>query len=199
MILWSAASEGPTAVPGTYQVKLTANGVTQTAALKVEADPRVEGVTQADLQKQFDLASKVRAEEDQVNKIVGNIRGIRKEVEADVKADPSLKPAADALLTPLETIEKTIYQTQNRSGQDPLNFSIRLNNYIGALARVVMSGDSAPTAQTYTVDEELAARVVAQQTAYDAVVSSGLKDFNAQAEKKKLKPITPHLIEADAK
>jgi len=55
MVLWGAATQGPVAVPGTYHVRLTANGVTQTQDLTVEKDPRVDA-SMDDLQKQFDLA-----------------------------------------------------------------------------------------------------------------------------------------------
>ena len=33
----------------------------------------------------------------------------------------------------MSTIEETLYQTQNESRQDPLNFPIRLNNKLGHL------------------------------------------------------------------
>ena len=38
-------------------------------------------------------------------------------------------------------VEDSLYQTKNRSGQDPLNYPIRLNNRIGALMGVVSSAD----------------------------------------------------------
>ena len=48
-------------------------------------------------------------------------------------------------------VEDSLYQTKNRSGQDPLNYPIRLNNRIGALMGVVASSDGKPTQQTYDV------------------------------------------------
>jgi hypothetical protein len=53
---------GPLAVPGTYQVRLSAGEWTQSRQLEVRIDPRVaaEGVTQADLQEQLELALKLR-------------------------------------------------------------------------------------------------------------------------------------------
>jgi photosystem II stability/assembly factor-like uncharacterized protein len=201
MVLWSGARSGPTAVPGTYHVKLTAGGETQTQEITVLADPRVAGTTQADLQKQFDLAQKITQELTAANTIVGDIRGIRQQVEERLKASPdaALKAAAETLLAKQKTIEETVYQTQNRSDQDPLNFPIRLNNYIAALARSVESGDAAPTAQAYEVDAELSARLDAQQKAFDATVREELAKLNTLLTAKKLKPVTVELIQPDPK
>jgi hypothetical protein len=196
MVLWSAERSGPLAVPGTYHVKLTAGGTTQTTDLTVLADSRIPGLTQDDLQKQFDLASKITSELTAADTIVSNIRSIRKQVEEQLKgsSDTALKSAADAMLAKQKTIEETVYQTQNRSDQDPLNFPIRLNNYIGALGRTVTSGDAAPTEQDYTVNAELASRLDAQQKAFDTTVSDDLAKVNAMLKAKKLKPVTVGLV-----
>ena len=62
-------------------------------------------------------------------------------------------------------MEDWLYQTKNQSGQDPLNYPIRLNNKLGALMGVISSADGRPTQQSYEVfqmlsrqlDRELAA------------------------------------------
>ncbi len=52
--LWAGGTDGPEAVPGKYQVRLTVNGKQYTAPLEIVPDPRLK-VTQQDLEKQFDL------------------------------------------------------------------------------------------------------------------------------------------------
>ena len=194
MILWGGSARmGPMAVPGSYHVRLTANGVTQERDLTVEKDPRLN-VSQEDLQKQFDLALKLRDQLSQADTIVSEIRQIRNQVNDRVKADAGLKPQADAMLAKLTVIEETVYQVKNRSDQDPLNFPIRLNNYIAALGRSVMSGDAAPTAQAYVVETELAGRLDTQQTAFDAVVKDELAKMNATLAKKKAAPIAVAIL-----
>ena len=189
MVLWGGnAKMGPVALPGSYLVRLTANGVTQERDLTIEKDPRID-VSQEELQKQFDLALKLRDQLSQADTIVSEIRQIRSQAEARVKADAGLKPQADALMAKLTGIEETVYQVKNRSDQDPLNFPIRLNNYIAALARSVMSADSAPTAQAYVVETELAGRLDVQQKAFDAAVQGDLAQLNAALAKKQEAPI----------
>ncbi|MFC1782319.1 WD40/YVTN/BNR-like repeat-containing protein, partial [Planctomycetota bacterium] len=62
---WSASGagrSGPTAVPGTYQVKLTVGDWSSTERFVVRIDPRVaaDGVTQSDMAEQLSLCLKVR-------------------------------------------------------------------------------------------------------------------------------------------
>ncbi len=54
MILWGATTNGPAALPGTYQVRLTVDGRAQTQPLVVKKHP-LRTITDADLQEQFDL------------------------------------------------------------------------------------------------------------------------------------------------
>jgi photosystem II stability/assembly factor-like uncharacterized protein len=147
MILWSARAEsGPLAVPGNYQVRVTADGQSVTQPMKVEKDPRLTDITQADLQEQFDLAMKVRDEVSEADDMVALIRKVKPQ------ADPSTKDT-------LSTIEEELYQVRNRSNQDPLNFPIKLNNQIAALMRVIETGDAKPTDQSYVVYKELTERL----------------------------------------
>jgi photosystem II stability/assembly factor-like uncharacterized protein len=192
MVLWGAqANVGPTAVPGMYHVRLIAGGVTQTQDLEVLADPRVKDVTLEDLQKQFDLGMKIHDQLSQADTIVSEIRSIRNQLEGRLKGstDGSLHSAAEDLIAKQRIIEETVYQTKNRSDQDPLNFPIRLNNYIGALGRSVMSGDAAPTTQAYTIEDELAARLDVQQKAFDRTVTDELAVVNKMLLAKKLQPV----------
>jgi photosystem II stability/assembly factor-like uncharacterized protein len=60
MVLWGATTSGPAALPGTYQIRLTADGHTMTQPLVIRKHPRLTDVTDADLEEQFGLASRIR-------------------------------------------------------------------------------------------------------------------------------------------
>ena len=60
VLRYAVPGEGPIAMPGTYTVRLTAKGVTETQPLTIRRDPRVTDVTDADLQAQFKLAMEIR-------------------------------------------------------------------------------------------------------------------------------------------
>ncbi|PYS47438.1 MAG: glycosyl hydrolase, partial [Acidobacteria bacterium] len=183
LILWAGDLRGPRAVPGTYQAKLTVNGKTLTQTFEVRRDPRIQ-TSQADFQKQFDLLIKIRDKLTETHNAIAEIRDVRKQMDdlvRRVKDQPNSKAitdAAKALNAKLTSIEETLYQTKNQSSQDPLNFPIRLNNKLAAVAGIVASSDSAPTDQSYTVYEEQVSAINAELQQLDQVMRVDLPKFN---------------------
>ncbi|MFL5605959.1 MAG: glycosyl hydrolase, partial [Gemmatimonadaceae bacterium] len=49
------------------------------------------------------------------------------------------------LRTNASAVEERIYQVRNQSGQDPLNFPIKVNNRLATLLAMVERGDARPT------------------------------------------------------
>jgi photosystem II stability/assembly factor-like uncharacterized protein len=182
MIFWGAqAEQGPMAVPGEYQVRLTANGVTETRPLRVERDPREVTITQSDLEEQFKLATEVRDKTSEADEMVIRIRDMKKQIDDRVKKAPSLNATAERLTTHLSEVEEDVYQVRNRSGQDPLNFPIKINNQLGALLRIIETGDAKPTDQSYVVFKELSQRLDAIKAHLDEILKSDLTQFNNAA------------------
>jgi photosystem II stability/assembly factor-like uncharacterized protein len=180
MIYWGAqADAGPLATPGQYQVRLTANGVTETRPFTVSKDPRLTGVTDADLMEQFKLAMEVRDKTSEANEMVIRIREIKKNIAERVKKDPSLDAAGERLSTKLSAVEEDLYQVRNRSGQDPLNFPIKLDNQIAALLGVVETGDAKPTDQSYVVFKELSERLEAIRQRYEEILKTDTNGFSS--------------------
>ena len=182
MILWGGnADQGPMAVPGQYQVRLTAEGVTQTRPLRIERDPREIHITPADLEEQFKLASAVRDKTSEADEMVIRIRDLKKQLEDRVKKSAALNAPAERLTTRLSAVEQDVYQVQNRSGQDPLNFPIKINNQLAALMRIIETGDAKPTDQSYVVFKELSARLDEIKQRLDQILKADLATFNSAA------------------
>jgi photosystem II stability/assembly factor-like uncharacterized protein len=183
MILWSGNTSGPRAVPGSYQVRLTAEGKVLTEKFEVKKDPRVP-TTQEEFQKQFDLLTKIRDKFSETSEAIIAIRDVRKQAQdyaARVKDQPNSKPIADAakaLSAKLTAIEEELYQTKNQSNQDPLNFPIRLNNKLASLAGSIAGADAQPTDQQYGVYEDLTARINAQLSKLEQVMTTDVPAFN---------------------
>ncbi|MEO8576691.1 MAG: glycosyl hydrolase, partial [Gemmatimonadales bacterium] len=166
MILWSGnAFNGPLAPPGKYQVSISANGVTRTNSFTIRRDPRIIGVTDADLREQFTLSSKINERTDAANKAVIRVRELREQLRDRAVPDKAL------IGKELDRIEEELYQVRNRSGQDPLNYSIKLNNRLSSLRRSVETGDARPTAASYVVFRELSAELDKQLAALRRVES----------------------------
>jgi photosystem II stability/assembly factor-like uncharacterized protein len=180
MIYWGAqADSGPTAPPGQYQVRLTANGVSETRPFSVSKDPRLTAITGADLAEQFRFAMQVRDKTTEANEMVIRIREIKKNIADKVKKDPKLDAAGERLATKLSAVEEDLYQVRNRSNQDPLNFPIKLDNQIAALMRVIETGDARPTDQSYVVFKELSDRLDAIRKIYEDLLKSDTNGFTA--------------------
>jgi len=192
MILWSAGTNGPIAVPGRYQVRLTADGQVQTQPFEVKIDPRLPNVTVADLQKRFDLAIQLRDRVTQANEAVIAIRSIKTQVDERIKTanKPEVTRAGEALKQSISTVEGELYQVRNRSSQDPLNYPIKLNNKIGALMGIVESAEAGPTAQSHEIFRDLSTRLDAELTKLNAVYGNDLASFNRLLRQNNLPEIT---------
>jgi hypothetical protein len=149
--------------------------------LRVERDPREINITQADLEEQFKLASAVRDRTSEANGMVIRIRDLKKQIDERVKAAQALNGPAERLTTHLSAVEEDVYQVRNRSNQDPLNFPIKINNQLGALLRIIETGDAKPTDQSYVVFQELSDRLEAIKQRLDAILKNEVSQFNTAA------------------
>jgi photosystem II stability/assembly factor-like uncharacterized protein len=192
MVIWSARPEnGPVAVPGKYQVRVTANGVTQTQPLTILKNPEYAHISDADLQKQFDLAIQIRDRTSEANQAVIDIRDLKTQIKERLEKSKNtrLKEAGELLTKRLAAVEEEIYQVKNRSNQDPLNFPIKINNRLAALRRSVENGDNPPTDASYVVFKELGAELQKQLDALAAIQRGDLRNFNKALISQKLAPV----------
>lgn len=181
MILWGANPKaGPKAPIGKYQARFTSGSYSQTYSFEIKIDPNLKGVTEADLKETFDLAMKIRDKESEANEAVIRIRKIRKQIEEGLASvtDPSVTTSAKDLVTKITAIEEDLYQTKNRSAQDPLNFPIKLGNRISAVRRSLESGDAKPTAGVIKVFAELSKELDIQLTKLNSVLTGELPNLN---------------------
>jgi photosystem II stability/assembly factor-like uncharacterized protein len=183
MILWWANLSGAKAVPGTYKVHLSAAGTTRSQPFTIVPDPRAEASV-AEMQQQYDFITDVNSTVDRAHQSIKKIRKINGQLDAfmaQYKGNEATKALVERAKTMKEgfgDIEKALYQTQNRSGQDPLNFPIRLTNKLAHLNSLVNLDDFPPTAQDIAVKNELSAEIRTQLQAFDKMVDEEITAFN---------------------
>ncbi|MBV8053357.1 MAG: hypothetical protein JOZ80_19365 [Acidobacteriaceae bacterium] len=181
--LWGGSTDGPDALPGKYQVRLTVLGKSYTAPLEIQPDTRLK-ITQDDLAKQFDLLLRIRDKVTETDDAIIQIRDLRDQINIlnkRLKDDPRAKTVADAgksLDKKMTEVEEALIQTKAKSSQDVLNFPIRLNNQLVALGGVVSSADSAPTKQSYEVFDMLSKAVDEQLAKWKAIVATDVVSYN---------------------
>ncbi|MFM8603156.1 MAG: glycosyl hydrolase, partial [Gemmatimonadota bacterium] len=147
MILWGAGTAGPAVPPGRYTVRLVADGQTLTAPLRVVRNPLLPEVSDADLHAQYRFGRTVRDRTEQANQAVIAIRRVKAQLDDRFTRsdDAQLRTAAGTLRTNASGVEENVYQVKNQSGQDPLNFPIKVNNRLANLLAMSERGDGRPT------------------------------------------------------
>jgi hypothetical protein len=191
MILWWASLDGAKAVPGAYKVTLTVNGNNMSKDFNIIPDPRAE-VTVAEMQQQFDFISDINTTIDNAHQSIKKIRKINTQLDAFAKqyadnaATKELVEKAKKIKEEFSEVEKTLYQTKNRSGQDPLNFPIKLTNKLGHLNSLVAIDDFHPTEQDIAVKNELTAKINEQLSTFNALISKEILEFNSEFNQLKL-------------
>ena len=206
MIMWAAQPQrGPASPPGAYTVKVSALGETATRPFSIGLDARLKkkGISEDDLHDQYKLSTQVRDKVTEANSAVIRIRAIREQVndrmgKVPEKRRKEIQALADGLMKPLTAVEEEVYQVRNRSGQDPLNYPIKLNNKIASLAGVIEASDTRPTDQSHEVFKELSGLLDVQVKKMDATLKTELARVNAALKREKIAPIDPDAKPAPA-
>jgi photosystem II stability/assembly factor-like uncharacterized protein len=140
--------EGPLALPGVYQVKLTAGGRSYTAPLEVRMDPRVKVASLA-LSQQLALEMKIIDAMKQSYGAVHQVNDLRsqlKELQAKLSSDSGAKPVLDAV----NSLDKKAAELVAVEQQWPpvgVVSTATLNSALGSLLLLVEGADTAPTTQ----------------------------------------------------
>jgi photosystem II stability/assembly factor-like uncharacterized protein len=191
LIMWADMRDGPRAVPGRYRAELTVGDSVQDVDFEIVADPR-SSATRADYAAQFDfiaetrdLLSRTHVEIRRMRQLRSQLEGLRARLEADAESDRSvaaLIEEIDQLVDTIDPIEEALYQTQNESRQDPLNYPIRLNNKLTSLMRTVDVGDARPTEGALAVREELGAAIESELGQLDVVWEENVPALNSRIQ-----------------
>ena len=120
---------------------MTVDGKAETQSFTVTAGPAAR-TTPEEYARQLAMQLQIRDKLTQANDGVIEIREVKKQLEPFEKGDnKTVSDAAKELAKKLTAVEEELYQTKNRSSQDPLNYPIKLNNKIAALGTIVGMND----------------------------------------------------------
>jgi hypothetical protein len=180
---------GPLALPGKYQVRLTAAGTTTMEPIEVVMDPRVK-TSAADLQKQFDLMFKLRDRQDESNKAILAIRDLRAQLLAlekrlgsgdahAVAANKALMEQSAALRKNVSDLEHELINPEATASEDELNFPTKLNSKLGSNNQAVDSADAAPTEGELGVFAELDKQLDTQLARWREIARTDVPAVNA--------------------
>ena len=193
LIMWAASLRGPIASPGQYYVKLTVNEKSEEQSFNILKDPRSNS-TDEDLREQFDFLLSVRDKVSDIHQTIIDIRSSRSQL-IDLKSKisdkyPDMENSISDVISRITLIEEKLYQTKNRSGQDPLNFPIRLNNKLAHLTSVASVGNFKPTDQMYNVRDELIGLIDKELKMWENIKENDLVKLNSTILENNIQLIT---------
>ena len=193
LIMWAASLRGPIASPGQYYVKLTVNEKFEEQSFNILKDPRSNS-TDEDLKEQFDFLLSVRDKVSDIHQTIIDIRSSRSQL-IDLKSKisdkyPDMENSISDVISRITLIEEKLYQTKNRSGQDPLNFPIRLNNKLAHLTSVASVGNFKPTDQMYNVRDELIGLIDKELKMWEDIKENDLVKLNSTILENNIQLIT---------
>jgi photosystem II stability/assembly factor-like uncharacterized protein len=191
MVFWGATTNGPLALPGSYQARLTVDGQTFTQPFVVNKHP-LSTVSDEDLRAQFELASRIRDKVNEANNAIIQIRRIKRDLADRVQKSTSadVKAIAEQFTKEMSAVEEDVYQVRNQSNQDPLNFPIKTNNRLASLLRVVISGEGRPIGNAEPIFNDLQAELKAETDRLQKTISTYLARFNQLATRLGLETIS---------
>ena len=191
LIMWAGSVRGPQAVPGAYVARLIVGDDSTDVTFRINPDPRSETPIEG-LQEKFDFLISVRDKLSETHDAIKQIRSLRDQVNDVLDRVPgdhpeadSIKAYAERMLEGMKEVEEALYQTKNRSGQDPLNYPIRLNNKLAAVGGVTR-GNFPPTDQAYEVRDELVRQIDEWLTKLADITSYQMSEFETMMEALKL-------------
>jgi photosystem II stability/assembly factor-like uncharacterized protein len=188
MILWWASLAGPKALPGEYKITLSKNGdVTSEKMFMLLKDPR-SSATDEDLKAQFDFIIEIQEKLTETHKTLKNITKIRNQIKqlkasiTDKEKHENIISLADNIVKDLTFHENELYQTKSKSGQDPLNFPIKLNNKLAHLNSLSSTGDFKPTDQSVAFKNEVVSKIDIELAKIYSIFEKDVKELNKKVK-----------------
>ena len=194
LILWAASLSGPVVVPGTYKAKLTTGDLTSETTFEIVMDPRAE-TSQEDLEAQFSFVKDVQDKVEEVHVAIKHMRAAKKQLntfKSRISKDSTLNDLVNYVKqmdSTMTAVENALYQTKNRSRQDPLNFPIKLNNKLAYLTSVAGRGNFAPTDQSIAFKNEVVALIDKELELWYQLKNEDLPKFNAMVKERSVDAI----------
>lgn len=190
LILWNGVPGSITAIPGNYTAVVRVDKDSVEVPFTLLADPNYN-CSQADYEAQLNFLLQIQGKFNETMNAIKDIRSARTQMKDFVgkqgkNCPKEIKQLADSLSKDLTAIEEKLHQTKAKSGQDVLNYPIRLDDKLGGVYDMVSSGNMAPSKQAKEVYAELAVQVDAEMAKLKSLLDSGLKAFNKMVREKEL-------------
>ncbi len=194
-IVWNGNVNGPKAAPGNYFAKFKLDKDSSEISFTILADPNYK-TSQAEYDEQQTFLLTARDKFTDVIKTLKNIKDLRSQMtdyqtRLGKDCPKEVKTYMDSIGKMLTPVEEALHQTKAKSGQDVLNYPIRLDDKLSGLYDGAASGNGAPSKQikeTYTMLSEL---IDVQLNKFKTISNTEIPKLNALIREKTLTIIMP--------
>ena len=165
---------GPVAMPGDYEVALSAGDTSQTQRFKIVPDPRLS-TSHEGYAGQFALLQDLTRALSRLHEAVNRIRRLKRGL---ARVPSPLEVQAASGNDALEAVEAVLVDIRRMSPRDVLRHPAGLNDTLADLLAGVGISDTPPTASHEAVSREIIVRVDAEIAKIDAIVAGEVAEIN---------------------
>jgi hypothetical protein len=190
MILWNGNPGGILAAPGNYFARVKVDKDSVEVPFTIKADPNYK-TSQPEYEQQHQFLQTVIGKFNETQKAIKEIRTLRTQIndftsrqEKDMPKE--VKASADSINKQLSSIEETLYQTKAKSGQDVLNYPIKLNDKLSGVFDAANSGNFAPSKQVREVYADLSMQIDKELLKLKDIKEKQITAFNELIRQKSL-------------
>lgn len=192
LILWNGFITGPKAAPGNYYAKFKSGSDSAEVPFTILADPNYK-TSQAEYEEQFNHLITLRDKSSEIMKAIKNIREVRQQMSdfsarAGKDLPREIKQQIDTINKQMTSVEEALHQTKAKSGQDVLNFPIRLDDKLSSIYNASAAGNSGLSKQAKDAYAELQPLIDEQLNKLKKIMSEDVGKLN-QLIHEKLLPV----------
>ncbi len=189
LVLWNGFIGGPKAAPGNYYAKFKTGDDSSEVPFTILADPNYK-TTQAEYEEQFSQLLTIRDKSSEIMRAIKNIREVRQQMN-DLSArvgksmPKEVKHQLDTVHSQLTAVEEALHQTKAKSGQDVLNYPIKLDDKLSSVynASAAGTGISMQAKEAY---KELLVLINEQLNKLKKIMSTDMEKLNQLIHEKSL-------------
>ena len=180
--------------PGKYKAKISYKGTSSETEMNVIQDPALK-VTAADWNEQQKFLNNISNEVSDIHKSIIAMRKVKKQVETynellkDVKDSKELVEKGKELIKKIDEWEASLIETRQKTFQDVINFSSKLNVEFLYLKNLSDAHDPRITEGLKTRNADLDKEWVKYKNVYDKDLRKAIDNYNALFKNKNLPAI----------
>lgn len=190
LILWNGFVGGPKAAPGEYYAKVKTGSDSTEQSFTILGDPNYK-LTAAEYDEQVTFLLTARDKFSEVMKALKNIKEVRQQM-TDLTSrlgkdmPKEVKQQVDTINRQMTAVEEALHQTKAKSGQDVLNYPIRLDDKLSSVYDAAAAGQGTPSKQAKEAYAEISGQINIQLDKLKKILTDDVAKLNQLIHEKAL-------------